>query len=690
MTVALKWERAYYPKDDDYISVSDALEVRRRNPDGYRENPCYNSREDYNEGLGIKLTPVDNSTNYKVDYFRQYGKGEVNGEYNLKIKEKIADDVGLNKSTSNYTKVAMRVKSMINFLSKTIANDKIASKQMMIETVESLDRKNLDIGDVLIHHKPEFHRKTTTIFVKDSGRKPNYKLSDSNIDSISNWIYDIMKIEHDLITNWDKIRPLLMRDWKSFDNSTKRKISRLKEHEEKKKNFGITGLEETDQEREIRETREKVKNFKETGFEETDQEREIRETNEKEKNLKETGYEDTNQERKDREEKSKFRKLQTERENDRIKLEQEKLDYHGRAHRTIFQWDLTYNRIDRILSNKEIKEIIRLRKLTNEENFWKWGHSKISWGQRGIPFGPGVPLNQSNLGKVKLSLEEFYKLVERCEGHIERIKDEVARVLEENKRKNAEQLRLQKERNLAEIGLSLTDYERAAHERTEDLRLQKERNLAEIGLSVTDSERAALSLKSDTFIQNCKQRLTRIYEYCNDFMNDLTPLFHSFLENKSDRKIIPEENRPDLIENLRKTRLLIRETQMTAQGLVNSDELWRSLRKDFIDSQNNAETIFQDIYISIDRYSKIGESVRNILSYFRIGNVKNKITENGNGYGFIYTPEGQDIFFHSSTLRGIKFANVLTESSVLFIDEESKKGVAAKLVFMAGFITNFQ
>ena len=106
---------------------------------------------------------------------------------------------------------------------------------MEIETVEVLDRKNLDIGDVLIHHKPEFHRKTTTIFVKDRGRKPNYELSDSNMDSISNWIYDIMKIEHDLITNWDKIRPLLMRDWKSFDNSTKRKISRLKEHEEKKK-----------------------------------------------------------------------------------------------------------------------------------------------------------------------------------------------------------------------------------------------------------------------------------------------------------------------------------------------------------------------------------------------------------------------------------------------------------------------
>ena len=302
MAVALKWETAYYPKDDDDISVSDALDVRRRNAGEYRENPCYNSEEDYNEGLGIKLTPVDNSTNYKADHFRAYGSG-ANGEYNQKIYAKIADHVGINNSTSKYTLVAMRVKSMINFLSKTIANDRIASKQMMIETVEPLDRKNLDIGDVLIHHKPEFHRKTTTIFVKDSGRKPNYKLSDSNMDSISNWIYDIMKIEHDLITNWDKIRPLLMRDWKSFDNATKRKISRLKEHEEKEKNFGITGLEETDLERNIRETREKVKNFKETGFEETNQERKIRETHEKEKNLKETGYEDIDQERKDREEK---------------------------------------------------------------------------------------------------------------------------------------------------------------------------------------------------------------------------------------------------------------------------------------------------------------------------------------------------------------------------------------------------
>ena len=373
--------------------------------------------------------------------------------------------------------------------------------------------------------------------------------------------------------------------------------------------------------------------------------------------------------------------MQTERENDRIKLEQEKLDYHGRAHRTIIQWDLTYNRIDRILSDKEIKEIIRLRKLTNEENFWKWGHSKISWGQRGIPFGPGVPLNQSNLGKVKLSLEEFYKLVERCEGHIERIKDEVARVLEENKRKNAEKLRLQKERNLAEIGLSLTDSERAAHERTEDLRLQKERNLAEIGLSLTDSERAALLLKSDTFIQNCKQRLTRIYEYCNDFMNDLTPLFHSFLENKSDRKIIPEENRPDLIENLRKTRLLIRETQMTAQNLVNSDELWRSLRKDFIDSQNNAEKIFQDIYIDIDKWSKIGDNVKNIISYFKIGKVKNKITEGG--YGFISRSVKKDrnVYFHLTALRGMKFEDIENDLNVLFIEKEREKGMEAMLVF---------
>ena len=55
----------------------------------------------------------------------------------------------------------------------------------------------------------------------------------------------------------------------------------------------------------------------------------------------------------------------------------------------------------------------------------------------------------------------------------------------------------------------------------------KKRNLAEIGLSVTDSERAALLLKS-TLLSKLQTAAYKIYEYCNDFMNDLTPLFHSF------------------------------------------------------------------------------------------------------------------------------------------------------------------
>ena len=153
------------------------------------------------------------------------------------------------------------------------------------------------------------------------------------------------------------------------------------------------------------------------------------------------------------------------------------------------------------------------------------------------------------------------------------------------------------------------------------------------------------------------------------------------MENKSDRKIIPEENRPDLIENLRKTRLLIRETQMTAQSLVNSDELWRSLRKDFIDSQNNAEKIFQDIYIDIDKWSKIGDNVKNIISYFKIGKVKNKITEGG--YGFISRSVKKDrnVYFHLTALRGMKFEDIENDLNVLFIEKEKRKGYGSYASF---------
>lgn len=656
--MALKWERAYYPKDDVDITVSDALEVRRRNAGEYRENPCYNSREDYNEGLGIKLTPVDNSTNYKVDYFRQYGKGEgENGEYNLKIYEKIADDVGLNKSTSNYTKVAMRVKSMINFLANTIANDKIASKLMMIETVEPLDRKNLNLGDVLIHHKPEFHRKTTTIFVKDRGRKPNYKLSDSNIDSISNWIYDIMKIEHDLITNWDKIRPLLMRDWKSFDNYTKRKISSLKEAEmkkkmelEKEKNLAETGIEETDEEREIREKKESQKEI----------EYEQKLSQEMEKNYQQFGHRLTDDD---------IKKLNSE--------------YHKKARLILRKWrglgpSLGKNTLrswgeeNKLLTKHQTEEIEQLEKITQERNFDDWSKSLTQWGIRKGELDRWGVRKKIDQGKLGISVKDFYTLVDQCDRHIESVGLEKAKIEEEKRQKHEEELQNQREKNFEEIGIKLTDSERASHE---ELEQQKEDNERKYGVRVTNDE----IKKSDPFIELSKERLTKIYTYCEDINNDLTPLFQAFLVKNKDLGGIPLEKQTGLFDNLENTQSLINQTMAIVQDLYHSD-FWEDLRRDFLISPSVAEKTFQEIYTQIDEYSKIEDNVKNIISYFKIGEVE-KITQNG--YGFIYRSMRADgnVFFHSSALRGIKFEDIELGLSVLIIVKDSKKGVEAILVF---------
>ena len=90
-----------------------------------------------------------------------------------------------------------------------------------------------------------------------------------------------------------------MRDWKSFDNATKRKISRLKEHEQKKKIWN-NWIRETDQNGILEKLVRKSKISKQVLKKLI---KNVKLENNEGKNLKETGYEDTK--RKDREEKSK-------------------------------------------------------------------------------------------------------------------------------------------------------------------------------------------------------------------------------------------------------------------------------------------------------------------------------------------------------------------------------------------------
>ena len=188
--------------------------------------------------------------------------------------------------------------------------------------------------------------------------------------------------------------------------------------------------------------------------------------------------------------------------------------------------------------------------------------------------------------------------------------------------------------------------------------------------------------KSDPFIERSKERLAKIYDYCKDFKNGLTPLFEAFLVNNKDLGGIPMEKQPGLFDNLANTRKLIDETMLSVENLYHSDEFWRSLRRDYLNSGLlEATRIFQEIYERIDIYSKIEDKVKNIISYFKSGKVKNKITEKG--YGFISRSVGvdKDVYFHLTALRGMKFEDIEPDLNVLFIEKEREKGMEAMLVF---------
>ena len=217
----LTWPEAYYPKKDSYIKVAEALDVRNLNQREYRENPCYNRKEWYDSGYGIKLTPVDNSGNWmhQTDFFRSYDNQDDTWA-------KVVKNVGLGNSNAQYTNTAARVMTMISYLSSDIGKDAISIEQMKIVSIDnSLSTKDLNCADIIIHHEGRFHRRQTRIFVVDGPRKPTYDERDSTKQSIDNWFLDIKKYAPDTIAGWDVVRPLLMRDWNSYNNRTKSEIS---------------------------------------------------------------------------------------------------------------------------------------------------------------------------------------------------------------------------------------------------------------------------------------------------------------------------------------------------------------------------------------------------------------------------------------------------------------------------------
>ena len=53
------------------------------------------------------------------------------------------------------------------------------------------------------------------------------------------------------------------------------------------------------------------------------------------------------------------------------------------------------------------------------------------------------------------------------------------------------------------------------------------------------------------------------------------------------------------------------------------------------------------------------------------------------GYGFIRTPEGQEIYFHRDTLHGVEFTDLREGTAVQFDIEQGEKGPQAARVYLA-------
>ena len=161
----LTWPKAWYPEKQRYVSVKYALKVRNDNANEYRENPCFNSKKAFEEGLGIKLTPVNMNGN-AVNHFRAYP-----GQYD--VRSRIAKSVGIDGTNSaKYTDSAVRVKSVIDFLSNNLEEDEIAIEGMLLLSVNDSDHINsLSHPDIIIRHRGEYSRRETRVFVQDKGNQ---------------------------------------------------------------------------------------------------------------------------------------------------------------------------------------------------------------------------------------------------------------------------------------------------------------------------------------------------------------------------------------------------------------------------------------------------------------------------------------------------------------------------------------
>lgn len=213
---------AYSVAENRIVHVSEAIEIRRRVGE-YREQPYFEFKEQFLQGRGLQLGPVDNSTNTKSDFFRAFPS-----KYNRDEQRRIMADVGLSANpSSKYKNTANRVSTVINYLLWNIADDSILRTKMEIEDVLEISKKDLDKPDVLITHKDGFYRKQTRIFVKDGPRKPSKESDEFSKESIDFWLLDILKYTPERIFSWEFARDWLMREWTSFNQRRKHKLDRV-------------------------------------------------------------------------------------------------------------------------------------------------------------------------------------------------------------------------------------------------------------------------------------------------------------------------------------------------------------------------------------------------------------------------------------------------------------------------------
>lgn len=221
---ALTWGVAYYPEskeDREDYTVEEALRERSRIGGEYRENPCFNSKKAFEEGLGIKLTPVNMNGN-ATNHFRAFPGQEY-------VKSKYTTCVGMRSTSSaKYTNSAIRVKSVIDILSNNLEEDKIAIRGMLLLSAKDTGNVNsLSHPDIIIHHRGDYSRRQTRIFVQDIGRKPEYQVLPDD------WVLEMEKFGPDVVTSWKSIRPLFMKYWKAHEAKRGRYLERMENEEAK-------------------------------------------------------------------------------------------------------------------------------------------------------------------------------------------------------------------------------------------------------------------------------------------------------------------------------------------------------------------------------------------------------------------------------------------------------------------------